>query len=284
MLGLGSAYVSSLNASIYLYNPETGNIYVNGGANNLGSDGFVNAMGHEMVHSVDSNTDPADRENFAKVVGEGTWDALDNGLYMSRADYGMETTTYNPNFADNVVMTLNSYKAGMIAESDKENLSGVSGPYGWGGVDYTKTTQEERAAIQRGIVSGAVTGVIAAGAVVTTPAIITGLTSAYYATGTVAYTATQTINNYYGKLADKADALYYKVGTELSSSSPNIINASYAVEEFSRGYFGPPTGTPSNSQWKTMGGLTRGLVNQYSDLLLDFKKLEESVTKEKTER
>ncbi len=130
--------------------------------------------------------------------------------------------------------------------------------------------------IRTGSIYGAASGAVLFGGVVAAPFIASAATTAYYATGVTFYAATQAVNNYSSSLVNKAEDVYYKLGIQYMSETPNIVNVSYKVGDFFRGFNPEAAGAP-DTEWSQIGGLARGLFDEIKSLNDDLVKIESNL-------
>ncbi len=139
-----------------------------------------------------------------------------------------------------------------------------------------ETYDENIDEIRTGSIYGAGSGVVLFGGVVAAPFIASAATTAYYATGVTFYAATQAVNNYSSSLVNKAEDVYYKLGIQYMSETPNIVNVSYKVGDFFRGFNPEAAGAP-DTEWSQIGGLARGLFDEIKSLNDDLVKIESNL-------
>jgi hypothetical protein len=177
----------------------------------------------------------------------------------------------------NVSMTINGIKAGTISERDKENMD-IPGPYSWGGVDITKMTKEDQAAIQKGVLQGGAIGAGAATMLIAPEFVVPYLNTLSYSAGaklvTTLYTTGQVVNNVANKMGNtytNLGARAYGVQTAVQNFSTNYPKIAPYIKTGSEivwGYNGPLKEAPS-----TLGGtIGTGLfiIDKYGHPVQEF--------------
>jgi len=220
--------------------------------------------------------------NLLFIVGNAFLDSINDGLYVAGRE-AVDTRFWSSGLEDtgNYLFTYDNNGAAALVVN-RELLgsgSGLDNRYGLpmnSGLSFYDANIDE---IRTGSIYGAAAGTAVFGGVVFAPTIASLATSAYYATGPVAYTAIQTANYYTGKIVETVGNASYKIGVQYVSEVPNIVNVGYKVGEFARGLNPEVAGAP-DTEWSQIGGLTRGLFDEVMSFNADLVELETNVKHE----